>query len=237
MEDIGAAAAQSNGLNWVDIIVIFMMLASGAFAAMRGFVKEAFMLVSLVAATVVATKLFPIVQPWMREQIESRVAADVCAGLGVFVLALIAFIPITSFFVDRVKGTAMTSIDRALGFVFGALRGLLIAVLLFLLASQFWDKPEEAPYWIKEARSKSLLEEGANLVKDLVPLKKNADEELDPELAAQDGTEAAKGEQIDKAQRLLQRLSKPEPELNPQQPAYDEGARQRLDQLIQQKSQ
>lgn len=239
MEEANAIAQQSHGLNWVDIILILVMLASGIFAMLRGFVKEGFVLISLIGATVVATQLYPTVQPWMREQIESRVAADVCAWLGVFVLTLIVFIPITGFFVDKIQGTAMTAIDRSLGFVFGALRGLLIGCLLFLLGEQFWDKPKDAPYWIKEARTRPLLETGAKLIKDLVPIKKKREdgEEESPDEYGDEAVDGdAKTDKLRRAERLLDNLSRPAPSLNKNQPAYDEKARDHLNELIEKKS-
>jgi membrane protein required for colicin V production len=247
MEEINTAAHHSHGLNWVDIVLLLMMVASGVFAMMRGFVKEGFVLVSLIGASFVSTKFYPVVQPWMRHQIESKVLADSVAWIGVFILTLIVFIPITSFFVDKVSGTAMSAVDRSLGFVFGALRGLLIGCLLYLLAAQFWDKPKDAPIWIKEARTRPLLETGAALVKDLVPLKKSrdgseedaADELSDDEFGGTDNLNDAstsRSEKIRKAEKMLQDLARPEPALNNNQPAYDQKARDRLNELIEKKS-
>jgi len=229
------ATQQTHGLNWVDLLTLGIMAVSGVFAMMRGFVKEGFVLVSLIGSSIVATKLYPVVQPWMREQMESRVAADVSAWLGVFVLTLIVFVPITSFFVDKVQGNTMSVIDRSLGFVFGILRGLLIACLLFLLGQQFWDKPKDAPKFIKEAKTRPALELGASLLKDLVPKRKKMDgEEADPtdEAGLGEDTPDDRAAKIKKAEQVLQKLAHPEPDMNPNQPAYDEKARQHLDELI-----
>lgn len=242
MEEASAVAQSSSGLNWVDVSVIALMLISGLFAMIRGFVKEGFVLVSLVCGAIVASKMYPLVQPWMREQMTSRIAADLATWLGVFVLTLVVFIPISSFFVEKVQGKAMTAIDRSLGFVFGLLRGLLIACLIYLLAAQFWDKPKDAPYWIKEAKTKHILNAGAELIKDLVPIKSDRDgdgkKDGKEEGAGlgEDDDETAKQDEKRKADELLENLTRPEPEVNKNQPGYDDNTRKNLDDLIEKKT-
>jgi membrane protein required for colicin V production len=247
MEEAQAVAHHSNGLNWVDIVVILLMLGSGLFAMMRGFVKEGFVLLSLICGAIVATRFYPMLQPWMRDQISSRVTADICTWLILFISTLILFIPISSFVVGKVQGQAMTTIDRSLGFVFGAVRGALIACLLYLMLAQFWDKPKDAPYWIKEAKTTPLLVAGADMIKELVPIqgqkkkKKNEDgtdsEETEEEDTSNSNDEEPKrGEKLRKAEDFLRNLTRPEPELNKNQPAYDEKARQHLNDLIEKKS-
>lgn len=247
MEEAQAVAHHTNGLNWVDIVVILLMLGSGLFAMMRGFVKEGFVLLSLICGAIVATRFYPILQPWMRDQITSRVTADICTWLLLFISTLIVFIPISSFVVGKIQGQAMTAIDRSLGFVFGAVRGALIACLLYLMLAQFWDKPKDAPYWIKEAKTTPLLVAGADMIKELVPIqgqkkkKMNEDgtesEDVGEEDSGNSNDEAPKrGEKLRKAEDFLHNLTHPEPELNKNQPAYDEKARQHLNDLIEKKS-
>ncbi len=242
MEEASTVAQHSSGVNWVDVSVIALMLISAIFAMIRGFVKEGFVLVSLVCGAIVASKMYPLVQPWMREQMTSRIAADLATWLGVFVLTLVVFIPISSFFVEKVQGNAMTAIDRSLGFVFGLLRGLLIACLLYLLAAQFWDKPKDAPYWIKEAKTKQILNAGAELIKDLVPIK--SDRDGDGKKDGRDDEGAGLGDDEEdtpegnkrKADELLNNLIRPEPEVNKNQPGYDDKTRKNLDDLIEKKT-
>lgn len=241
MEEAQAVAHHTNGLNWVDIVVILLMLGSGLFAMMRGFVKEGFVLLSLICGAIAATKFYPMLQPWMRDQISSRVTADICTWLLLFIGTLILFIPISSFVVGKIQGQAMTAIDRSLGFVFGAVRGALIACLLYLLIAQFWDKPKDAPYWIKEAKTTPLLVAGADMIKELVPIqgtkkKEGEDGTEGHDSASGNDEEPKRGEKLRKAEDFLRNLTRPEPELNKNQPAYDEKARQHLNDLIEKKS-
>lgn len=63
---------QAHGFNWIDALVVLVTLVSGGFALMRGFVKEAFVLVSWIAATVVTLKLFPLRTPGCRSRFPAR---------------------------------------------------------------------------------------------------------------------------------------------------------------------
>lgn len=247
MEEAQTVAHSSSGLNWVDVVVILLMLGSGLFAMMRGFVKEGFVLLSLICGAIVATRFYPMLQPWMRDQISSRVTADICTWLLLFIGTLIVFIPISSFVVGKIQGQAMTAIDRSLGFVFGAVRGALIACLLYLMLAQFWDKPKDAPYWIKEAKTTPLLVAGADMIRELVPIqgrKKNEGEdgadregtESEEDLGNVNDEQPKRGEKLRKAEDFLRNLTQPEPELNKNQPAYDEKARKHLNDLIEKKS-
>ena len=236
------AAQSADGLNWVDIVVLGLVLISGAFAMMRGFVKEGFVLLSLICGSIIATRYYPDLQPWMRHQIKSRVTADITTWLTLFVGTLILFIPISSLVVSKIQGQAMTAIDRSLGFVFGAIRGLLIACLLYLLVAQFWNKPKDEPYWIKEAHSRPLLQAGADLIKELVPIRKDAPKDDEDKADDNDSEDSASGNDADaraaklrKAEDMLRNLTQPTPELNNDQSSYDDKARQHLDDLIEKK--
>jgi membrane protein required for colicin V production len=103
-------------------------------------------------------------------------------------------------------------LDRTLGFVFGALRGLLLVVIGFMFF--VWLVPEEnQPEWITEARSKPFLEQTGEALISLLP--------EDPERAILD---------------RLRREGRPIPGLEPGAPAEEEdldnSPAQQLDDLI-----
>src|SRR3546814_6731501 len=61
----------------------------------------------------------------------------------------------------RTRNSIVGPVDRALGFGFGALKGLILASLLFLLAVLVLDTtgggPTERPDWLTQSRSYPLL--------------------------------------------------------------------------------
>src|SRR5262249_29186058 len=68
----------------------------------------------------------------------------------------------------RVKDSALSALDRTLGLLFGLVRGVILACLVYLGVT--WALNEaNRPIWIKEARTAPLLQIGADKIKALVP--------------------------------------------------------------------
>src|SRR3546814_15583650 len=72
----------------------------------------------------------------------------------------------------RTRNSIVGPVDRALGFGFGALKGLILASLLFLLAVLVLDTtgggPTERPDWPPQSRSYPLLHATSASIADLV---------------------------------------------------------------------
>jgi membrane protein required for colicin V production len=122
---------------------------------------------------------------------------------------------------DFVVDSRIGMIDRLLGFVFGALRGLLLLVIIFQFFA--WLVPE-APSWVANARTRPLLENlGAKLIaampqdiEDMINRWRHGDEQ---EAAPDTGAAPADTEA-------------PADEPQGQEEGYGTSDRQGLDQLI-----
>ncbi len=226
-----APETQQGGFNWIDAVVLTVTLLSGGFALMRGFVKEAFVLLSWIAATVATIKLYPVFLPWMQQQISSTWGASITTGLLIFCTTLVALLPFTNFIIGKVQGSALTSLDRSLGFLFGVLRGALVVSLLYLVAQTFfWSSEKDVPDPVRYAKTRGLLETGAAVIDDMIPEKKKK------QWADQIDKSSERRERANNAQRILEEMATPEPERNRDQPTYDDQARARMNDLIDQKS-
>lgn len=120
-----------------DIAVLVVVLFSALLGLWRGVIREVFALGAWVAAIVCmflfgarVAQALPMLQltaetAWLRS-----LAGYALVFVGVFVsLSVIGFV------ISRlVKAVGLSFIDRALGMMFGVLRGLLIVVLLVLVA-------------------------------------------------------------------------------------------------------
>jgi membrane protein required for colicin V production len=219
-------------INPVDAVVILIILSSGLLALIRGFVREVLSLASLLGAGYATAKLLPMGKEIARQHIQSPLIADIAAGVSIFFAALIV-LGIISYLIARlVQGTALSFVDRSLGFVFGLLRGALVVSALYLVP-QWAFQNGKLPVWLSESRSRPLMEEGANWLKSFIP--ENAKETAQRELERA-RTSAEKAEE---AQKSLKDLATPttgndgSPEKGP---AYDDQARDTLDHLIEDKS-
>jgi membrane protein required for colicin V production len=86
------------------------------------------------------------------------------AAAVIFLFALIIISFITMRIADFIIDSSIGALDRTLGFVFGAARGLLIVVVAMLFFNWLVE-PEQRPVWVNDAKSKPLLDSlGARLV-------------------------------------------------------------------------
>jgi membrane protein required for colicin V production len=155
-------------MNPFDIFVIVLIVLSGLFAFARGFVRETLSVGTWVGASFAALYAFPFARPIAERWLAKGIFADSAASLSVFVVVLIALSLVSSAISRRVKHSSLSTLDRTLGLLFGLLRGVILACLVYIGVG--WALPEaNRPPWIKEARTGSLLQIGADRLKALVP--------------------------------------------------------------------
>ncbi len=155
-------------MNPFDIFIIVLVVLSGLFAFARGFVREALSVATWVGAALAALYSLPYARPIAERWLQKGYMADGAAALSVFVVVLIVLSIASSAISRRVKDSSLSALDRTLGLLFGLLRGVVLACLVYIGVT--WALPEaNRPVWIKEARTGSLLQIGADKLKALVP--------------------------------------------------------------------
>ena len=146
-------------MNWVDLVVLAVVLVSGLLAVMRGLVREVLGIAAWVAAALVAYKAMPYVAPWTRQQVTDP---------GVFLVALIVLWIIVGVIGGLVRDSALGSLDRTLGLVFGLARGAVLVCAAYILAG-FVIPPDNWPPPVREARSLTPAYEGAEWLASQLP--------------------------------------------------------------------
>lgn len=154
-------------INIVDLIVIVVLLLSALLALFRGFVKEVLSIVGWVAALAATYFFFPVARDIARSYIDSRIFADIAAGAALFIPTLILCSLATHWISEQVRASAVSAVDRSLGFVFGLARGALIVIVAWWIVDRLMPPPTQ-PVWLLEARSRPLAVAGYNWAMDLV---------------------------------------------------------------------
>jgi membrane protein required for colicin V production len=153
----------------LDMIVIGVVLISGLLAALRGFTREVLAIgswaVAAVAAYLLHGQLVPLAQQYVSTNIS--IARPVAAG-GVFLATLLVAYFLTSKISDMILDSRIGALDRTLGFLFGAARGLLLAVVGFLFFNWLVSDKQQ-PTWVKDAKLKPLLESSGASLMSLLP--------------------------------------------------------------------
>lgn len=154
--------------SYLDLAVIIIVLVSGMLAMLRGFTREVLAILSWVAAAAAAYYLHPIALPYITPYIAKPELAMGAAVASVFFLALIIVSLFTVKLSDVILDSKVGALDRTLGFLFGAVRGILLATVAY--AFYGWLVPDaNQPAWVRNARAKPLLQIGGDKLRDLLP--------------------------------------------------------------------
>jgi membrane protein required for colicin V production len=154
----------------LDLIVLGIVLISALLAMVRGFTREVLSIASWAAAAAATLYFLPDVRDWARAQLnlQPEVLADVIAGAGIFLITLLLVSLITMRLSDFILDSRVGPFDRALGFLYGGARGLLLAVVAFLFFN--WLVPERSqPGWVVDSASKPLLESTGESLLAMLP--------------------------------------------------------------------
>jgi membrane protein required for colicin V production len=140
-----------------DGVVIAVTLFSAVLAMVRGFSREVLSIASWAGSIAAAYYLYPFVLPYAEKYTsDHRIAIAASAG-GLFLIALIIISFITSRIADFIIDSRIGALDRTLGFLFGAARG----ILLLVVAVAFFNwlvAPDKQPVWVTNAKSKPFLD-------------------------------------------------------------------------------
>lgn len=162
----------------LDLVVIGVVLISALLAAVRGFTREVLAIASWVAAAAVAWVFHPQLVPLVKQYIPASSAQDTIALVAaiavLFLGTLIVVSLITARISDFVLDSRIGALDRTLGFVFGAARGLLLAVIGYAFFAGLVGS-EKLPTWAKEAKAKPVLEETGQSLIAMLPQDMKAD--------------------------------------------------------------
>ncbi|MGB3391324.1 MAG: CvpA family protein [Pseudaminobacter sp.] len=151
----------------LDGILVGFTLVSAMLAMVRGFSREVLSIASWVAAAVAAYFFYPAVLPYVQPYVDNEKLAMGAAAAIVFIVALIVVTVITMKIADFIIDSRVGALDRTLGFLYGAARGILVVAVGLLFFN--WLVGTNPPAWIAEAKSKPLLESIGAKLESMLP--------------------------------------------------------------------
>lgn len=151
-----------DGFTIVDAIVAVIIILSAILAYSRGFVREGLAIVGWIAAAIVAFFFASAARPLIAQLPGlDRMLGNNCelATIGgfaaVFALALVVFSILTPLFASAVQRSALGGLDQGLGFLFGALRGVILVAVAFVVYDRLIQ--ESAVPMIDNSRSAQIF--------------------------------------------------------------------------------
>ncbi len=150
--------------NIIDIMVISIILISCIVAAFRGFVKEAFSIVSWLFSLIAAFQLYEALKLQLLEYIKQEIIVDIIAFGFPFLISLFITNLISSWLAPKFSIPGLLIIDKLLGLIFGILRGVLFVTLLFLGFSYLLGTEKNLPNIIPEAYTFKYIKSSSDLL-------------------------------------------------------------------------
>ncbi|WP_296417291.1 CvpA family protein [Pseudooctadecabacter sp.] len=124
----------------IDGVVALIIVLSALLAYSRGFVREALAIAGWVIATIVAFIFADQVTPLVRQiPVVGGYIGDSCelsiivAFAAVFAVVLVIASIFTPLFSSLIQRSVLGGLDQGLGFLFGALRGILLVAVAFFV--------------------------------------------------------------------------------------------------------
>ena len=127
-------------LGLIDIILIAVVIISVLFALYRGLVRELLGIAAWILAGFAALYSYAPLQPLMNKMIENKTTAGIVGSCLVALIVLIVMTLVNSWITKRLRQSALSGLDRILGFAFGVARAGLLAAICYLGASMFMSE-------------------------------------------------------------------------------------------------
>ncbi len=151
----------------LDGVLVGFTLVSAMLAMVRGFSREVLSIASWIAAAAAAFFFYKPVLPFVQPYIDNSQLAIAAAAGAVFVVALIVVSLITMKIADLIIDSRIGALDRTLGFLYGAARGVLVVAVALLFFD--WLVGTQRPAWITDAKSRPMLERIGDWLEGMLP--------------------------------------------------------------------
>ncbi len=213
-----------------DIVVVAVLLISAVIALFRGFVKETLTIAGWIGAIFVTLYGYEPLAPLLADIIGDIWIAKLAVAATLFLVSLVILTIVSHMIASRVQGSMLGHLDRALGFVFGLVRGILLLSAVYLAATFAWNE-DDLPDQIADAKSLPVVKLGADILasmlpEDTFPGRDEAGDQIEDAVdnireGVEDAVEGVAKEKLQEmieeidAEERLRRLNEPEPETAP----------------------
>lgn len=159
---------QHLSLTALDYVAIGIMLVSALYAMARGLVHETFSIIDWLFAGYATLRLTPILLPVAQPYIETAWLQWVAVGVGTFLMVFIPLSIATRRLARYVQKSRVGAVDRAMGFLFGAGRGLVIVSLAYLAFASLVPEQDQ-PNVLVKARLYPVIRDTSHVLRALMP--------------------------------------------------------------------
>lgn len=169
--------------SYLDLAFIAVVLVSALLAMLRGVTREIMAIVSWGAAAAAAIAFYPVLLPKLSDPhspiyISKEILRPYISGAAIFFVVLIVVSLVTVRISNLILDSKIGALDRSLGFVFGAARGLLLCAIAFIFFNWLVPIPTKAEpdsdaglrkEWLANSKTLPLVKMTADELLSLLP--------------------------------------------------------------------
>ena len=153
----------------IIVLVVVGLAAIGGFT--RGFIQEVLSLLAWILAIFAIRFLHTDLTQFLLDSVGSPTTAAILAFAVLLLVPYAAMKIIASNVGKASRNSVIGPIDRVLGFGFGAIKGVIVAVIGFSLVVLAYDTiwgPKGRPDWITEARTYPFINAGSEAMVQII---------------------------------------------------------------------
>lgn len=154
-----------SGMTLLDWVFLAILVSSVVGSIIKGFVREAISLASVILGIILACWYFATVGRFFVSFVKTQDIADLIGFILVLLVCIVAGALLSRIVSKFVRAVSLEWFDRLLGAAFGLLRGWLIGSVLFLCLTAFPVKLES----VRDAKFAPYLLMGARVLSVAVP--------------------------------------------------------------------
>lgn len=158
-----------SAFNYVDYAVLAVLIASGILATLRGFARELLGVLGWVIAVIFGRIMQSPVTSQVEEYINDDAVAEFLGWMIPFTIAVLAWYFFANMTATSLKKMAMGALDRPLGFLFGAIRGLVIVSVIYMGALLMAENEDVFPESVTNAATIAPVRVIATVMTGLAP--------------------------------------------------------------------
>lgn len=152
----------------VDAFICLVVAVSFIVGWARGATKEILAVVSWIGGGYLAISLFPYAKDITRSYIAHKLIADFVTACILFIVFLTILSVVNYFCSNFVKKSMLNTTDKALGGIFGIIRGVVILSILELILNQFYSV-EGNQQWLENSRLRPFVTNISNFIILILP--------------------------------------------------------------------
>lgn len=150
-----------------DVGVGVLVLISAILATARGLTREVLSLATWAGSAAIAIYMYLYHPELAQQYIAEEVVANIATVVVSFIVSLIVLHLLTMRIADFVVDSRIGPIDRTLGFVFGVLRGVLIAIVVTIFG--VWLLGSNLPSWAANSQTLPYLRNMGDTLISMLP--------------------------------------------------------------------